>query len=113
MNQSILPSLATLCSNLLFQVSELKQPKQVFQPLNQITLIHMSILPLQERTSKQWSVDSPITLDISAITNCKHHRRPKTLLLLTAFPSDRILQTLLPGPTEGKRIHPHAGQVEG
>lgn len=78
MNQSILSSLASLCDNLLFQVSELKQPKQVFQSLNQIILIHMSILPLQERTSKQWSVDSPITLKflqspIANITDAQRH----------------------------------------
>lgn len=76
------------------------------------------LLPLQERTSEQWSVDSPTRWEISAVTKRKHHRRPKTLQFSDAFPAcDRILLQrhfffFLPGPTAEKRVHPHSGQVE-
>ncbi len=77
-NQSILFSLVRLCDNLPFQVSELNQPKQLIQPLREIILIRMSILPLQERTSKQWSVDSPtrwkfLQSPIANITDAQRH----------------------------------------
>ncbi|KAK5859010.1 hypothetical protein PBY51_003108 [Eleginops maclovinus] len=67
----------------------------------------MPIRPLQERTRIR-------RVEISAVTNCKeHHRRPKTLQLLTVSTTDCVLLTLhWVRPTAGKRIHPYAGQVE-
>ncbi len=70
------------------------------------------LLPLQERTSKQWSVVSPTRWEISAVTNCKHHRRPKTLQSRWFPPVRPHSSDTLPGPTAGKRILPCAGQVQ-
>lgn len=101
-------SLARLCDNVVW---ELKQPKQLFQSLKET--IRRSILPpLQERTSKQSSVYSPTRWEISAVTNCKHHRRPETLQLLAVFPIRPHSAHTSPGLTAGTRIHPHAGQKE-
>lgn len=52
------------------------------------------------------------TLEISAVTKCKQHRRTKTLQLLTIPAPVRILLALYRVRLQGKRIHPHPGQVE-